>query len=321
MAPLRRLRNMRMPPRRNVAGFGFLAPVFKLPANFKIRMGASPFDSFYSGTFSAQGLNIGYIRISDFLFDSSPDLETELAYMQGNTDGLIVDVMRNPGGDLCVAENYAAHFISTPFRTVGLEIRATRSWVLGFEQALQDAQDLGAPDDVIQQLQNLLQQVSDAYASPSGRTPPLPVCSSSLQVDPATDQDGNNIAYTKPIMLLTDEMTWSAAEFFAAVLQDNQRVMIFGARTVGAGGNMNDYPVTTYSFATATVTESLLSRKTPVQVDNFPTSPYIENVGVRPDVVQEYMTVDNLTNRGATFVQAFSDAVVKYINSQPPSTP
>jgi hypothetical protein len=318
MAPLRRLRNMRMPPRRDVLGFGAISPVFKLPANFKVRTGTSVFDSFYSGTFSAQGLSIGYIRIPDFEFDNTSDLETELAYMQGNTDGLIVDVMRNPGGDQCVAENYAAHLIPAPFRTVGLEIRATRFWVLGFEQALQDAQNQGAPDDVVQQLQSLLQQISDAYASPSGRTPPMPVCTSSLQVDPATDQDGNNIAYTKPVMVLTDQMTASAAEFFSAVLQDNQRALMFGARTMGAGGNVNDYPVTTYSFSTATVTESLMSRKNSVSVDTFPSSPYVENVGVRPDVAQEYMTVDNLTNRGATFVQAFSDAIVKYITSQAP---
>jgi hypothetical protein len=316
MAPLRRLRNMKMPAQKALAGFGSVAPLFTLPATFKIRMGANSFDSFYSGTFSAQGLNIGYIRIPDFEFDFSDDLENELAYMQKNTDGLIVDVMRNPGGDLCVAENYAAHLIPTPFRTVGLEIRATRNWLLGFSQALQDAEDEGAPDDVIQQLQNLLQQVNNAYTTPSGRTPPLPVCTSSLQVEPATDRRGNNIAYTKPIMLLTDQMTWSAAEFFAAVMQDNQRAMTFGTRTVGAGGNVNDYQVTTYSFATATVTESLMSRKTPMQVDNFPSSPYVENVGVRPDVAQEYNTVDNLNNHGATFVQAFSDAIVNYINSQ-----
>ena len=316
MVPLRRLRNLRISPRRHVAGFDATPPVFKLPSNFVLRMGAGKFDFLYSGTFSAQGLNIGYVRIPDFLFDFSSDLETELAYMQANTDGLIVDVMRNPGGDACVAEDTAAHLIPTTFRTVGFEVRATRGWVVAFEQALSDAQATGASSDVIQQLQNLLQQIEDANAQPSGRTPPLPLCNSSLDVPPATDDNGNNIAYTKPIMLLTDETTGSAAEMFAAILQDNQRAMLFGARTVGAGGSVNDYPVTTYSFATATVTESLMSRKNAVQVDNFPTSPYIENVGVRPDMVQEYMTIDNLTNKGATFVQAFSNAMVDYINSQ-----
>ena len=59
-----------------------------------------------------------------------------------------------------------------------------------------------------------------------------------------------------------------------------------------------------------------MSRKNSLPADGFPTSPYVENVGVRPDTVQEYMTVDNLTNHGATFVQAFSDAMAAYINGQ-----
>jgi hypothetical protein len=319
MAPLRSLRNMRLPvkkTRKFVAGIDATKPVFTLPSNFQIRMGASSFDFYYSGTFAAQGLTIGYLRIPDFGFEFTSDLEKELAYMQANTDGLIVDVMRNPGGDGCVAESAAAHLIPASFRSIGLEIRATRSWVLGFEQALQDALDNGASDTVIQQLQNLLTQVQNAYATPSGRTPALPVCDSTLDVAPAMDQNGNMIAYTKPVMLLTDEITASAAEWFAATMQDNQGALLFGARTMGAGGNVNDYPVTTYSFSTATVTESLMSRKNSIVTQDFPTANYIENIGVRPDVQQQYMTIDNLKNKGATFVQAFSDTMVQYINSK-----
>ena len=316
MAPLWRLRNMEISPKRFVVGFDVTKPIFSLPAGFKIRMGTSPFDDLYTGTFQAQGLNIGYIRIPDFGFDFTSDLETEIAYMQNNTDGLIVDVMRNPGGDGCLAESTAAHLIPAQFRTVGLEIRATRGWVLAFQQALQDAEDGGAPDEVVAQLQQLLQQVENAYATPSGRTAALPICDTSLNVQPATDGKGNVIAYAKPVMVLTDEFTASAAELFSAIMQDNQAAQLYGARTMGAGGNVNDYPVTTYSFASATVTESLMSRKNPLPADGFPTSPYIENVGVRPDIVQDYATFDNLTNHGATFVQAFSDAVVRYINSK-----
>lgn len=316
MAPLRRLRNMRLPGKKAITGFDDPNPIFALPTGFQIRMGTGQFDFYYSGTFTAQGLTIGYLRIPDFGFEDTINLEKELAYMQANTDGLIVDVMRNPGGDPCVAESAAAHLIPNVFRSIGLEIRATRGWVVGFTQALQSAQAAGAPDAVIQQLQNLLQQVETAYATPSGRTPPLPICDASLDVPPAADSNGNMIAYTKPVMLLTDEITASAAEAFAATMQDNQGALLFGARTMGAGGNVNTYPVTTYSFSNSTVTESLMSRKNPVITGDFPTANYVENIGVRPDVQQEYMTIDNLRNNGATFVQAFSDAMVQYINSK-----
>src|SRR5260370_42428670 len=117
-------------------------------------------------------------------------------------------------------------------------------------------------------------------------------------------------------MLLTGEFRASAADFVAAVFQGNQRGIIFGHRTMGAGGNVNASLVTTYSEGQASVTESLMSRKNPVTVDGFPTAPYVENIGVRPDVIQDCMTRDNLTNQRATFVQAFSDTIVSYINSQ-----
>ena len=38
---------------------------------------------------------------------------------------------------------------------------------------------------------------------------------------------------------------------------------------------------------------------------------YIENIGVRPDIVVDYMTRSNLMTGGAPFVQAFTDAAVK----------
>jgi hypothetical protein len=316
MRPLMKLRNMRLPARKSLVGFGATAPVFNLPTNFVQRMGSKRFDYFYTGTFQAQGLRIGYIRIPSFdTFLPSDQFQSEIDYMQQNTDGLILDIMRNPGGDPCAAEDLLQRVINTPFRNVGLEIRATWGWVQSFTQALQDAQDFGAPSDVIAQYQDLLQQISTAYLTPSGRTNALPICDSTLDLQPATDLNNQPIAYTKPLMLLTDELSASAADYFAAVIQDNQRGPLFGMRTMGAGGNVDIFPVTTYSGGMATVTESLMHRKNPVATPDYPTAPYVENIGVRPDVVQNYMTIDNLTNHGSTFVQAFSDAMVKYINT------
>lgn len=316
--PLKRLRHMRVRDQKFVLGFGAIKPIFALPSNFVIRMGTGLFDSFYSGTYQAQGVRIGYIRIPSFdPFLSSDDFQTEINYMQQNTDGLIVDIMRNPGGDGCVAEDLLSRLIPFQFRTVGLEIRATRSWVVAFQQALQDAKDFGAPAPIVRQLQNLLDQVTAAFLTPSGRTAALPVCSTSLDVVSAMDNSGNVIAYSKPMMLLVDELSASAADLFAAVIQDNQRGPLFGMRTMGAGGNVNFYSVTTYSEGSATITESLMHRKNPIVTDEFPAAPYVENIGVRPEIVQDYMTLDNLLNKGATFVQAFTDAIVKVINSAP----
>jgi len=315
MQPLNRLQNLRIPDRKLVLGLGELKPVFTLPANFVLRMGSSIFDSFYTGTYQAQGLTIGYIRIPAFDgFFASDDFQKEIDYMQKNTNGLIVDIMRNPGGSACLAQDLLSRIMPNQFQTIGFEIRATRQWVADFQQALQDARAAGAPATIVRQYEKLLQQVTAAFLMPSGRTPPLPICGTSLDVVSAMDTNGQVIAYNKPVMLLADEISASAAEFFAAVFQDNQRGPIFGMRTMGAGGNVQQFPVSTYSEGQATLTESLMHRKNPVSTPEYPTAFYVENIGVRPEIKQDYMTVDNLLNHGSTFVQAFTDAMVKVIN-------
>ena len=45
----------------------------------------------------------------------------------------------------------------------------------------------------------------------------------------------------------------------------------------------------------------------------FPAAPFVENIGVRPDTVDDYMTRDNLINRGAAFVTRFTQAAVEHI--------
>jgi Peptidase family S41 len=307
--PLARMRNMRLQSKRFVRGFGDTAPVFDLPPDFQVRLGQDPLDFFYSGTFRSEGLRIGYLRIPSFDggdFESA-DFQKEIAYLQENTDGLILDVMRNPGGDACFAEDLLSRLNPRPFRTVGLEIRATRSWVADFLLALEDAVASGADSSVIAQLQNNLMAIQQAFHQPSGRTAPLPVCGPSLDLNPGKSP------YTNPILLLTDEFTASAADLFAAVLQDNQRALLFGNRTMGAGGNVTQYHATTYSDGSTLVTESLMSRPQQIVANGFPTSRYIENVGVHPNVLQDYMTADNLKNHGRTFVQAFTATMTTYI--------
>jgi hypothetical protein len=46
--------------------------------------------------------------------------------------------------------------------------------------------------------------------------------------------------WTGPLIVLVDQETWSAAEEFAAVLQDNRAALILGARTGGAGCGHTD---------------------------------------------------------------------------------
>jgi C-terminal processing protease CtpA/Prc len=118
------------------------------------------------------------------------------------------------------------------------------------------------------------------------------------------DANRNVIAFTKPILVLQDDFTLSAAESFGAIMQDNKRATFFGTRTDGGGGNVLNFDVGVYGEGQARITAGLETRKAPVTTPGFPSTTFLENVGIYPDILQDYMTKDNLLHNGATFVSA-----------------
>ena len=66
----------------------------------------------------------------------------------------------------------------------------------------------------------------------------------------------------------------------------------------------------------ASLSQSILIRSQDVTTPEFPSRPYIENIGVRPDKTEDYMTEDNLTNHGKPFVDHMLSTIMEYINSK-----
>jgi C-terminal processing protease CtpA/Prc len=71
-------------------------------AALRYASGTIPADIFYSGTFEAGGYRIGFIRIPSFapanVNNALTTFQREIDFFKANTDGLIVDVTRNPAG-------------------------------------------------------------------------------------------------------------------------------------------------------------------------------------------------------------------------------
>ena len=111
--------------------------------------------------------------------------------------------------------------------------------------------------------------------------------------------------------MLTDELSASAAEVFAAVMQDQKRAAIYGSRTDGAGGAVVEYPVGVYMEAYLDYAQSMLTRRNVIDSGGrCPSGPYIENIGVLPDMADDYMTIELLPNQGNAFVGRFTLALL-----------
>lgn len=294
-----------------VLNYGSVVQVWAWPASSNYVARGSNF--FRVGTFQADGLRVGYIRIPNFSPASTSqalaELDTHIRFFNDNTDGLVVDVMRNTGGSLCYDEEIQRRLIPYNFRALGLEIRANLFWLSVFSSSLESAKAQGADTWVVALYEKLVEEMKLALTENRARTGPLPVCSPSLDRVPAS------VTYTKPLMLLADEFSTSAGDVLPAAIQDARRGPIFGMRTNGAGGNVVDIPVGIFSEATTRATLSLMNRREPVVADGFPTSPYVENVGVQPDIPYNFMTIENQRNAGRPFVEAFSRAIADHIRS------
>lgn len=324
LAPLAEFRNLRLPSREPepelpgvpaVLGFG-IRPGFPLPTGFVQRLGRLSTDSFFSGTYNAGGKRIGFIRIPTFAPSAGAaaslrQFDTEIQFFNDNTDGLVIDIMRNGGGDGCYTEELLRRLIPYSFQGVAVEVRASFRIVSAFYNTWQRAIALDAPPHVIALLESHYRNVESAYRELRGRSGPVPICTESLERLP------HPLAYSKPLVLVADEYSASASDIFSAVIQDSRRGPLFGNRTNGAGGAVNGFDVGPYSEASASVTVSLLVRTGPVSIPGYPTTSYLENVGVYPDMPHDFMSLDNLLSGGTLFRDAVTDAILQQIATVP----
>lgn len=313
----------------NVLGIGSRTPRFSLPAGFQLRLGTAANHFFFSGTYMLEGKRIGFIRIPDFDPANPPvafqQFLNEVAFFKANTDGLVVDLKGNPGGT-CYGLDYAKLLIPERFFYTGHQILASNSALNQFQSALNFARIARAEPWVIDTYEFYVNEVRAALQARRAMTGPIPLCQPMFSSAPAAETfehqatrsaAGQVLAYDKPVIFLVDEFSASHADLFPAVMQDNRRGLVVGTRTGGLGGSVVDVAQSTaLSESSARVTVTLLTRRQDVVTNEFPTSAYIENIGVRPDRELEYMTRENLLQRGAPFVNAFSRIILEEINKQ-----
>lgn len=301
-----------------VLGFGSRTPIYAPPPGFVQRLGTQPSHFFYSGTYvAASGHRIGLIRIPSMAPPSVAaalaQLDAELLYFNANVDALVVDVTRNPGGLVSFVEALAQRFIPKPFQTTGFQIRATAAWLYSFASMLNSARSTpNVPPQVLANIERNFNEVLTAFEQGRWLTAPLSLnATGALTLAPVAH------AYGGPLMVLIDEFSASGGDAFPAIIQDNGRGPLFGMRTMGAGGSVIGFPATAYTESVSRFTASLIHRGRLIHTSDFPPAPYIENIGVRPDITSDYMTRENLMQSGAPFVAAFTQAIVNHAQAAP----
>lgn len=285
-------------------------------------LGTKVFETDPSNTFHAyiyKGPNrrlIGYLRIPSYspadYKKAVSDFAAIIERFEATTDSMVIDQVNNPGGSVFYLYALVSMLSDKPMVTPRHRMAITQADILeainiikklsavtddeSARKALADEDYRGYPVDY------QFAKFTLAYARflvsewEAGRKLTRPYWIAGVDViNPA------RVRYTKGILLLTNNLDFSGGDFFPAILQDNKRVTVFGARTAGAGGYVlsatipNNIGVEAFRL-TASIAE---------RVDGNP----IENLGVTPDVPYE-MNAKDYTGNFGSYVNAIKAALV-----------
>jgi len=285
-----------------VADIGSPKSMFKLPEGAK-ELDGMPVTA---AVYEAAGKKIGVLRIPQYTDDGLLEvLARALMVMQDQTDVLVLDQTNNPGGSVSLVSDIVGLFAEKSYTDMNFKIRPSMNWIKKIDDINDKlAQMIAAdPNDFAAnalkaRFQYLGEEFRDAIAQKRFLTKPV---SLNLTGTFGTIQPNKIVRYSKPVLLLINELDFSGGDAFPAIMKDNGRVTLFGQKTNGAGGNVAEYGPLANSFFKFNLTESLMVR---------PNGQYVENNGVKPDVAYQ-VTEDDFMNDYRGYVKAFTVEALK----------
>ncbi|MBI3507537.1 MAG: protease-like activity factor CPAF [Proteobacteria bacterium] len=269
----------------------------------------------------ADGKLVGYVRIPTYsVRDAAQAKHLEhfakvVNKFQATTDGMVIDQLNNPGGSVFYLLTLASMLTDTSLGNPRHRIALAQTDVSEAVDTLTTAE----------QIQND-EQARRVYGSSFGGYPMsyefvrhlvefsrflIEQWQAGKRLSDPTHLYGVDrinpspaARYTKPILVLINELDFSGGDFFPAILQDNKRAVMFGARTAGAGGFVREVKFPNLlGVSLFTVTGSIAER-----ADGNP----IENLGVSPDVPYR-PTADDLQGGYKGYVTAVHEQMAKML--------
>jgi len=232
---------------------------------------------------------MGYVRIPSYVAgaEHAAEFAEIIRKLETHTEGLVIDQVNNPGGSVFYLYALASMLSDKALYTPRHRMTITQADVAEALFTLPELRKIrtdeeaklffgdtvgGFPVDktFVHFTIKFFQFMVDEWNAGRQLTRPYHLWGAD-QINPSKVAQ-----YTKPILLLTNELDFSGGDFFPAILQDNKRVTILGTRTAGAGGYVmrQSFP-NIFGLGFFSLTGSIAER-----VDQNP----IENLGVTPDV-------------------------------------
>ena len=249
------------------------------------------------------GRQVGYVRVPHYYLDQRAlnDFAGLVDRFERTTTAMVLDQVNNPGGNMfhmySILSNLTDKPLALPKHQITIWDELVETAAKGV--AIADSDDAERPGtrpsaELIGYYRFILQE----HEAGRGRlTDPVHLCGVA-EILPAKNH------YSKKIVVPINALDFSAAEFLAAILQDNHRATMFGERTAGAGGCVRDITNSIpnlHAFGIASLTMTwTTARRTSGQP--------IEDLGVEPDVKYD-ITVDDLRSGYNCYREALLETV------------
>lgn len=275
--------------------------------------------------------NIGFVRISTYAWDELEDRELGNVDSPWNnfaeiikvfckdTDAVIIDQTNNPGGSLLYLYSLVSMLTDYPLVTPKHRMVLTQDEVsaaVDWRDLLDDVEDdrqaqLVLGDDMegyhvdmaaVRHLLSFSDKVLSSWASGNIHlSEPIAL----LGIEEV--QPHPTVRYTKPICILTNEEDFSCGDLFPAIMKDNNRALVVGTTTAGAGGCVFhvDFPNRT-GIKSCSLTGSLAVRED---------GSLIENVGVAPHFEVPMTSLDIQSGRYSDYIERVKCLVLEFIES------
>jgi hypothetical protein len=247
------------------------------------------------------GANILLIRIPTYdVQDTQRAVKTYeilLKTYEHLADVLVIDQTHNPGGDVEYVEELSRLFMKKPGPSFAFAPRADREWLRTFSTIWKDP-NLSHSDRI--HYENIYMEIEEAQRRGDFLSPPI-----ALTRRTTTMQENN--VWSKPVLLLIDELCGSGGDGFPMIMKGNEAATLFGHRTSGMGGNVDSIGNLPSTGAKFQLTRSLFYLAT--KDDSLPDNAIIENNGVEPHIKRDY-GIDDFYNRYIEYIKDFSQAAV-----------
>ena len=262
---------------------------------------------------------IGYVRIQGYIMPDYQKAVTDFAAIirqfESTTDAMVIDQVNNPGGSVFYLYSLVSMLADKPMKTPRHRMSVDQADVV---QAVELADKLRTVKNDEDASKILEKEDMDGYPSTyqaaqfalsyaefissewsAGRRLTTPYWIGGVdEINPAPTH------YTKPVLVLINNLDFSGGDFFPTILQDNQRATIMGSRTAGAGGYVKEIKIPNSVGVKAFRTTASIAER----LSGNP----IENLGVTPDVTYEH-TVDDLQSNYAPYVKAINTTILSLI--------